>query len=100
MRGVISYVLAGLVVVLAMDLLLPPTVLGGGVFAWPVTNEDAIVQIVNRAQKADRLHVPAAIGRRMTPPNAPAMAMPIGCESVFSSLSAGAQANFPGRCIA
>ncbi len=98
MRGVISYVLAGVVVVLAMDLLLPPTVLGVGVFAWPVTNGDAIVQIVNRAHKADRLHVPAAVGRRMTPPDAPAM--PIGCESAFSSLSAGARANFPGRCIA
>lgn len=98
MRSVISYALAGLAVVLAMDLLLPPTVLGGGVFAWPVSNEDAIVQIVNRGHKADRLHVPTAIGRRMTPPNAPAL--PIGCEPVFSSLSAGAQANFPGRCIA
>ena len=98
MRGVISYVLAGVVVMLAIDMIAPPVGLGVAVFAWPGANENALVQNVNRTHKGDRLQVPAATSRRIAPPDAPAM--PIGCEAVFSSLSADARMNFPGRCVA
>jgi hypothetical protein len=63
MRGVISYVLAGVVVMLAIDMIAPPVGLGVAVFAWPGANENALVQNVNRtrgeqgehSQRYDRL---------------------------------------------
>jgi hypothetical protein len=93
MRGMMPYILAGIVAVVAMDIVAPPVGLGLAVLAQPAT--DMNKQIVDRTHKGDKLHVPNV---RQTPPGAPPM--PIGCESAFSSLSAGARANFPGRCLA
>jgi hypothetical protein len=54
-------------------------------------------QIVDRARKSDRLAVPKASGRQLTPPAAPVL---VGCDPVFSALSKEKHANYPGRCLA
>jgi hypothetical protein len=98
MRGFVSYIFAGIAVVLTMDFIAPPAGLGLAVMAWPAVAESATSQDVNRAHKSDRLQVPMVNDRRMAPPAAPEML--IGCEPVFSALSSGARASFPGRCVA
>lgn len=98
MRGFMSYLLAGIMVVLALDMVAPPAGFGLAVGAWPVAKGNAAVQFVDRTHKGDRLQVPTASDRRLMPPGAPATL--IGCETVFSSLSAGARLNFAGRCLA
>jgi len=95
MRGFISYIFAGTVVVIAMDAMAPPVGLGLATGTWPAVEEAG--QVVDRTHKGDRFQVPLANGRRMLPPRAPTML--IGCEPVFSSLSAGSRANFAGRCV-
>ena len=97
MRNFLSYILAGTLVVLLLDVIAPPVGLGLGLAAWPPVDSQTIPQVVDRTHKSDRLPVPRATGRRTTPPNAP---MLVGCEPVFSSLSKEKQANFPGRCLA
>jgi hypothetical protein len=54
-RGVAAYILAGLVVVLAMDTFAPPAGLGFAVGAWPSVERSDGVQTVNRRDKGDRL---------------------------------------------
>jgi len=98
MRAFIPYILAAITVVIALDAFAPAG-LSLAIGAWPAINEKEITtdQVVDRTHKGDRWQVPLVSGRRMSPPRAPAML--IGCESVFSSLSAGSRANFPGRCV-
>jgi len=99
MREFISYILAAIVVVIALDAIAPPAGFGLAIGASPaIEQENAAGQVVDRTHKADRLQVPLANGRRMSPPRTPAV--PIGCEPVFSSLSANSRANFAGRCAA
>ncbi len=98
MRGFTSYLVAGFVVVLALDLIAPPVGLGMALVTWPAAKAAPIVQIVNRTHKGDRLLVPVASDRQKAPPAAPATL--VGCEFVFSSLSANARLNFAGRCLA
>ena len=101
MRGFMSYLVAGVVVVLAMDLIAPPVGLGMVMVAWPVAKNVSAVQFVNRTHKGDRLQVPQApiaSDHQKAPSTAPATL--VGCESVFSSLSANARLNFAGRCLA
>jgi len=90
------YIFAGVFIVLAMDVVAPPVGLGLPVIAWPVIDQTAMPQLVNRAHKGDRLQVVPVTTGRQTPPTAPAM--PVGCEPVFSALSTSAYANYPGRC--
>lgn len=92
-----SYVVAGILVVLAMDFVAPPVGLGLAVGAWPAVGQGA-VQSVIRTHKRDRLSAPATIGKQQAPRKSPTML--VGCDPVFSPLSASAQANFSGRCIA
>ena len=98
MRAFIPYILAAITVVIALDAFAPAG-LSLATGAWPAINEKEITtdQVVDRTHKGDRWQVPLVSGRRMSPPRAPAML--IGCEPVFSSLSAGSRANFPGRCV-
>lgn len=98
MRKFVSYIFAGSAVVLAMDVITPPVGLGLALMGWPEVAGNATLQIVDRTHKGDRLQAPMANDRRRTPPSAPPVL--IGCEPVFSALSSGARANFPGRCIA
>jgi len=98
MRSFMSYIFAGVVVVVAMDVIAPPAGLGLAIGTWPKVDGNAAVQMVDRTHKGDRLQVPVANSRRPSPPRVPATL--IGCEPVFSSLSASSSANFAGRCVA
>lgn len=105
MQGISTYVVAGALTVLAMDIIAPPAGLG---VALPGASKPAISvagvgistaqrdQVVNRRQKGDRLPVHMLTGRRQPSANP----MPVGCEPVFSQLTASARANGPGRCLA
>jgi hypothetical protein len=98
MRGSFLCLFAGILAVLVTDVLAPPAGSGLAVVAWPVADGHAMPQVVNRAQKSDRLQIPFGNSRRTPPPATPTM--PVGCEPVFSALSSAARANYPGRCIA
>lgn len=98
MRGFMSYIFAGVIVVVAMDVIAPPAGLGLAVGTWPEVDKNTAAQVVDRTHKGDRLQVPTANSRRPSPPQQPATL--VGCEPVFSSLSASSRANFAGRCMA
>lgn len=95
MRGFISYLLAGTVVVLAMDFVVAPNGLSPSLAA-PV-EQSLPDQLVNRSNKGDRMPVASQV--RKDQPQKPRRVM-VGCDPVFSPLSASAQANFAGRCLA
>ena len=98
MRDIVSYILAGAFVVLLLDVIALPAGLGFRAAAWPSVERQGLApQIVDRTHKSDRLLVPKASGRRLTPPAAPVL---VGCDHVFSALSKEKQANYPGRCLA
>ena len=98
MRNIVSYILAGAFVVLLLVIIVPPAGPGFGATAWPSVERQGLApQIVERTRKSDRLLVPKASGRRLTPPAAPVL---VGCDPVFSALSKDKQANYPGRCLA
>jgi hypothetical protein len=98
MRAFILYLVAGIFAVLALDVIAPPLGLGLTAGAWAVTERDPIPQTVDRARKSDRLAVPTAVRKKQEPRKTPAVL--VGCEPVFSPLSASARANFAGRCVA
>jgi hypothetical protein len=98
MRSIFSYILAGGLVVLLLDVIAPPAGFGFGVAARPSVEGPGLAsQTVDRTRKSDRLQIPNASGRRLTPPAAPLL---VGCDPVFSALSKEKQANYPGRCLA
>jgi hypothetical protein len=98
MRGIATYLMAGTLVLLAMDFVAPPVGLGFAVRATPVAERSATTQFVDRTHKGDRLSLPASVGKQQTPePPSPIM---IGCDPPFSRLSASARANVSGRCVA
>ena len=99
MPGLAAYLAAGGLLVLAMDFVAPPVGIGLPVATWPAL-DNATTQTVDRSHKSDRLRLPTTTVDRREPTARPAPGMPIGCEPVFSPLSAAAQLNFPGRCIA
>lgn len=99
MRGLASYLMAGVLVVLALDFIAPPIGLRLPVKAWPAAQPGAVIQSIDRSHKSDRLPLPASLNKR------PSMTKPatvlVGCDPAFSPLSTSAQANnFPGRCVA
>lgn len=98
MRGFASYLLAGILVVLAMDMVAPPIGIGLSVGAWPATEVAPAVQVVDRSGKGDRLNTSTTVGKRQEPVTPPPVL--IGCDPAFSPLSASARANFSGRCVA
>ncbi len=98
MRSLAAYLVAGIMVVLAMDLIAPPVGLGLSVAAWPALEHGSTLQSVDRVHKTDRLRVPATVDKQQIPRKPPAVL--VGCDPVFSPLSASAYANFSGRCIA
>jgi hypothetical protein len=98
MRGFASYLLAGILVVLAMDFVATSMGLGLAVRASPVTELSATPQFVDHTHKGDRLSLPASVGEQQTlEPPVPIM---IGCDPPFSRLLASARANVSGRCVA
>ena len=98
MRGFASYLVAGILVVLAMDFIAPPVGLGVAVGAWPAVESGATLQSVDRTLKSDRLSVSTTVDKQQVPRKPSAVL--VGCDPVFSPLSASARANFSGRCVA
>ena len=98
MRNFVSYGLASALVALLLAVIAPPAGFGLDVSARPsIEGQILVPQIVDRARKSDRLQVPRASEKQITPPAAPVL---VGCEPAFSVLSKEKQANFPGRCLA
>jgi hypothetical protein len=99
MRNIVSYIFASALVALLLEVIAPPAGFNFGAAARPSTERQGLApQIVDRTRKSDRLLVPKASGRRLTPqPAAPVL---VGCDAVFSPLSKDKQANYPGRCLA
>jgi len=98
MRGLSIYLMAAVLLVLALDTIAPPVGLGFDVVAWPAVDRGATFQFVDRRHKGDRLQMPKAVGQRKNQQEP--LRMMIGCDPVFSPLSAAARLNFPARCIA
>jgi hypothetical protein len=98
MRGFASYVLAGILVVVAMDFIAPPVGLGLPVGVGPTVEQGSSTQSVNRSLKGDRLNVPTAVDKSPAPRKSPTVL--VGCDPVFSPLSASAHANVARRCVA
>jgi hypothetical protein len=98
MRGVVPYLLAGILVVLTLDVAQRAVGSGLAVGAQPIMRHGAIIQHVDRMHKGDRLPLPRDIGKQLTP-DTPRGVM-IGCEPVFSPLSTAARVIVPGRCTA
>ena len=89
-RGIAAYLLIGILVVLAMDFVAPPVGLGLAAGVRPRADESAIVQSVDRLHKGDRLPVPSiSVGKQLAPRQSPEVL--VGCEPVFSPLSATAK---------
>jgi hypothetical protein len=97
MRVFALYLIAGILVVLALDMVAPPMGLGfAPVGASPVEfNGDARLQAIDRTNKGDRISV-TRVGKRK--PAVPAK-MLTGCDPAFSPLATSAQANFARSCI-
>jgi hypothetical protein len=98
MRGIASYLLGGILTVLAIDFVVPPVGLGLADGIRPVTAPGGGTQIVDRTHKGDRLSVPTSSGRRPTATTPRAVI--VGCEPPYSPLLASARATSPGRCVA
>ena len=98
MRNLAAYLLAGILVVLALDFVASPVGLGLPVGAWPVAGDAATRQSVDRTTKSDRLLLSTTVDKQQAPRKSPTLMA--GCDPVFSPLSASARANFAGRCVA
>jgi hypothetical protein len=100
MRGMVSYLVAGILVVLALNMVAPPIGLGfSSVGASPVAfNGDAAMQSVDRSNKGDRISVTTIDKRQLEAPRRPTI-MLAGCDPAFSPLAASARANFARSCI-
>jgi hypothetical protein len=98
MRGLTSYLLAGILVMLVLDFVAPPAGLGLAVSASPAVGYAAPNQIVDRTHKGDRLRLPTDVGTQQTPRVPPAVM--VGCDPAFSPLLASARVSIAGRCIA
>ena len=100
MSSFAAYLAAGGVLLLTMDFIAPPAGIGLPVAAWPAIDAGSL-QYVDRTHKGDRLTVPATVvDKRQVPATARRPGMLIGCDPVFSPLSAAARLNFAGRCVA
>lgn len=99
MRAFASYLAAGILVVLALDLFVPPAGIGLTVNARSVLPSGATLQYVDRSGKGDRLDVSVTTIDKRPVLQKPAKIMD-GCDPAFSPLSAAAGSNFPGRCAA
>jgi hypothetical protein len=103
MRGIASYLLAGVFVVLALDIVAPPAGLGfSPVGASPSAVNNVPLQSVDRSNKGDRFQVttvgktqPKNEAQQQQPPK-----MLSNCDPAFSPLSAQARANFARSCAA
>jgi hypothetical protein len=106
MRGLVSYLLGGILVVFTMDFVAPPAEFG--ITAWPSAaaqsafpRQAITADVVDRSHKGDRLPAPASVsGTPLSATLRPARRMIVGCDPVFSPLSVSARLNYPGWCVA
>lgn len=98
MRHFAAYLTAGILVLLATNLVALPVSLGLSVVAQPVTERGETTQFVDRTLKADRLRVPATVGGERSLETPPAKL--IGCDPPYSPLLTSARIDAPGRCVA
>ena len=109
MRGLSTYLLAGALAAVAMDISILPGA-GSAIGAWPqIEHADVIApvagQSVNRGSKGDRLDLKqTVVGKSQSIESAPQTrpaALPQGCEPSFSTLTASAAyaGNFVRGCI-
>ena len=98
MRGLASYLLAGILVPLTMNFFAPPVGLGFVVRATPSSEPNATTQFVDRTHKGDRLSLPTLIGVQQTPERP--LPVMIGCDPPFSRLLTSARTIASGRCVA
>lgn len=95
MRGVASYVIAGFLVGLALNFVVP---LGfSPVAATPAAVNAASLQSVDRSNKGDRAPI-TVVGKSLS--EKPPAKMLTNCDPAFSPLSASARVNFARSCAA
>lgn len=108
MRSLASYVLAALVIGMALDFIAPAASVVDASNRWP--SLDTVTPVVNRDGKTDRLDLGGNTLSGKTrlektvhdvAPAVPA-SRPVleGCDPAFSPLSASARLNYPSRCVA
>lgn len=97
MRGFVSYLIAGIFALVALDMVAPPAGLGFSPLGAAPAPAYAPLHIVDRANKGDRMPV-TTIGKNQSEQQAPKMLT--GCEPAFSPLSSSARANFARSCAA
>lgn len=100
MRGIASYLLAGVFVMLALDIVAPPAGLGfSPVGASTSSINDVPLQSVDRTNKGDRVQV-TTVGKSQPAAAQAPQKMLSNCDPAFSPLSAQARANFARSCAA
>jgi hypothetical protein len=95
MRGLVSYLIAGLFVVLALGTV-APLVAFSPVGASPAVSNGTL-QFVDRTNKGDRVSVTTVSKQKPVTPRPPVLLA--GCDPAFSPLAASARANFARSCI-
>jgi len=95
MRRFVSYVIAGILVVLMLDMIAPPVGLGLSPVGAATFTGDAGLQSVDRTHKADRIPV-TTVSKQQPATRAPVLQ---GCEPAFSVLASSARANFARSCV-
>jgi hypothetical protein len=114
MRSLASYILAALLIGIALNFAAPASSVNGALAkSWPSADQGQIgQQVVNRDGKSDRLLSSGTSSRniqtntqiktvREIAPKAPsARSVLKGCDPAFSPLSASARLNYSSRCVA
>ncbi len=101
MRGIASYLLAGVFVVLALDIVAPPAGFGfSPVGASTSSINNVPLQAVDRTNKGDRVQVSTIGKTRDEAQQQVRQKMLSNCDPAFSPLSAQARANFARSCAA
>ena len=96
MRGFVSYLIAGILVVLTLGMI-APLVAFSPVGASPAVSNNVTLQVVDRTNKGDRVPVTTVSKQKPEAPRPPALLA--GCDPAFSPLAASARANFARSCI-
>jgi hypothetical protein len=96
MRGFVSYLIAGILVVLTLGMIAPLVALSP-VGASPAVSNSVTLQAVDRTNKGDRVPVTIVSKQKPEAPRPPALLA--GCDPAFSPLAASTHANFARSCI-
>lgn len=104
MRSLATYVLAALLLGLALDFIAPGQSISNASNRWPSIEQAHQQQVVERSGKGDRLDAAPKSNvdksARETPrPATPVRTVMEGCDPAFSPLSAARASNFASRCV-